>query len=155
MLVYRAYPTYVQIGPSNLRSRNNNNNINNNNAFVNNHNNLVNANNNANVNNNAVPQTPAVHIVDFALRATPKIFSGDASSNGQIWWDKFLSFCDRNNIPEDLRVHEFRLLISDACENWFVMLPLNTRHTYDRLRHSFEQQYCNPNANIAESQLLY
>ena len=35
------------------------------------------------------------------------------------------------------------------------MLPLNAHHTYDRLRHSFEQKYCNPNANISERQLLY
>ena len=59
------------------------------------------------------------------------------------------------NIPEDQRVHEFRLLISDACENWFAMLPLNARDTYDRLRLSFEHEYCNPNANIAERELFY
>ena len=35
------------------------------------------------------------------------------------------------------------------------MLPLNARDTYDRLRHSFEQEYCNPNANIAERELFY
>ena len=82
----------MQIGPYNLRSRNNNNNINNNNAIVNNNNNMADANNNTNANNNAVPQAPAVHIVDFGSRATPKIFSGDTSSNGQIWWDKFQFF---------------------------------------------------------------
>ena len=78
----RAYPIHVQIGPYNLR--NNNNNINNNNAIVNNNNNMANANNNANPNNYAVLQAPAVHIVDFGSRATPKIFSGDTSSTGQI-----------------------------------------------------------------------
>ena len=71
---------------------------------------MANANNNANVNNNAAPLASAVHIVDFGSRATPKIISGNASSNGQIWWDKFRSFCERN-YPENQRAHEFRLLI--------------------------------------------
>ena len=114
MQVHRAYPTHMQIGPYNLRLRNNKDNINNNSTFVNNNNNIAHANNNANANNNAVPQAPAVHTVDFSSRVTLKIFSGGASSNGQIWWAKFHSFCDRNNIPEDQLVHEFRLLISDT-----------------------------------------
>jgi hypothetical protein len=91
----------------------------------------------------------------FGTRAMPSPFTGDITVNALIWWNKFHSFCERNDIPVAQRVNEFTLLITDSCENWFAMLPIAQKDTYEHLRDAFLGEYANPNVNIAERELFY
>ena len=162
--ITRLQPRHFDLRP--LPSRTNNiNNRNNNLVPVP----LPNRPDNNNRNNNLVPVPvpPAnnmgdeeqavreVRIVERGARAVPNTFYGDSSSNGAIWFDKFVSHCIRNEIPDDQCIHEFKLLIGGACENWFAMLPQHQKDTFAHLSQAFMREYANPDASIAEKEYFY
>jgi hypothetical protein len=97
----------------------------------------------------------AIRGAENGTRASPALFSGRSDVNANIWWLKFINYCNLNHIAEANQVAEFSLLISGVCENWFSMLLPEQKNNIANLHVAFGAEYANVNVNVVEREIFY
>jgi hypothetical protein len=114
-------------------------------------------NNNDNIANNINPVDNIIvnNMAEAQTKIIPSKFTGSLKDNAAFWIQKFEAYCNNNDINDDHKISQFILLIADAAENWFIILPAAQKDTYPHLREAFLARYGQAANNIADEELFY
>jgi hypothetical protein len=92
--------------------------------------------------NNAEPvqevreRTRAIYV-----NTKPDSFAGLALDNGRSFLEKFIAYCEVNEINDDIKKAHFRLCLTGPTELWFSMLEEANKETWALLEKSFRSNY--------------
>ncbi|OWY97493.1 hypothetical protein PHMEG_00031960 [Phytophthora megakarya] len=69
------------------------------------------------------------------------------------WWEKFLNMTIQAGWTDQMKIYEFKTMMSPAARNWMDQLGKRVRTNWGRLAREFNREYCK--SRVSDSEKYY